>query len=61
MVAEASVHIDRHNVERAARLAAMAARATDCPATAAVAGGSIMDEVRAHGTANSVAVAIIDP
>ena len=61
MVAEASVQIDRHNVERAARRAAVAARATDCPARAAVAGGSITDEVRAHADANSVAVAIIDP
>ena len=38
MAAEASVQIDRHNVERAARRAAVAAHAADCPATAAVAG-----------------------
>ena len=58
---EVSVNIDRHDVERAARRAAVIARAADCPATAAVAGESITDEVRAHADASSVAVVVIEP
>ena len=61
VVTEVSVNIDRHDVERAARRAAVIARAADCPATAAVAGESITDEVRAHADASSVAVVVIEP
>ena len=61
VVTEVSVNIDRHDVERAARRAAVIARAADCPATAAVAGESITDEVRAHADARNVAVVVIEP
>ena len=59
VVIEASVTIDRHDVDRAADRAAVISKATGASATAAVAGTAISEIDRQHADANSVMVIIL--
>ena len=58
-VIEASVTIDRHDVDRAFARAAVISKAASAPAAAAVAGTSISEADRQHADANSVMVIIL--
>ena len=59
VVIEASVTIDRHDVDRAADRAAVISKATGASATAAVAGTAISEIDRQRADANSVMVIIL--
>ena len=58
-VIEASVTVDRHDVDRAVARAAIISKAANAPATAAVAGTSISEADRQHADNNSVTVIIL--
>ena len=59
LVIEASITIDRHDIDRAIARAAVISKAANAPATAAVAGTSISDADRQHADDNSVTVIIL--
>ena len=59
LVIEASITIDRHDIDRAIARTAVISKAANAPATAAVAGTSISDADRQHADDNSVTVIIL--
>ena len=59
LVIEASITIDRHDIDRAIARAAVISKAANAPATAAVAGTSISEADRQHADDNSVTVIIL--